>query len=236
MVTEVDRELPNIIARAQAGDVGAFGDLYSRYAGLILRYLYGRLREPESAQDMTQEVFLRVLKGIGGFEYRGEKSFLGWLYTIAGNVLIGQARRKNPISTPLDEGLEIADPHGMDAVQSVFDRVTLRQAISKLTDDQQQVLVLKFFADMTNGEIAQTIGRTEGAVKALQHRALAALQNILTETTEVRALEYGGKSELTSVARRNGASVHPLSDDVAGEVSVEVAKRSKRERGPYKGP
>jgi RNA polymerase sigma-70 factor (ECF subfamily) len=102
MVTELDLELRGIITRAKSGDVGAFGELYSRYASLILRYLYARLREQESAQDLTQEVFVRVIKGIGGFEFRGEKSFLGWLYTIAGNVLIGQARRKRAISTPLD--------------------------------------------------------------------------------------------------------------------------------------
>lgn len=179
MVTELDLELRGIITRAKSGDAGAFGELYSRYASLILRYLYARLREQESAQDLTQEVFVRVIKGIGGFEFRGEKSFLGWLYTIAGNVLIGQARRKRAISTPLDESLELVDPHGQDAVHSIFDRVALQQAITQLTEDQQQVLALKFFADMTNQEIAAALGRTEGAVKALQHRALHALQQIL---------------------------------------------------------
>ena len=75
MVTELDLELRGIITRAKSGDVGAFGELYTRYANLILRYLYARLREQESAQDLTQEVFVRVIKGIGGFEFRGEKSF-----------------------------------------------------------------------------------------------------------------------------------------------------------------
>jgi RNA polymerase sigma-70 factor (ECF subfamily) len=178
-MTESDHELPRMIARAQAGDTGAFGELYTRYAGLILRYLYVRTREQESAQDLTQEVFVRVIKGIGGFEYRGEKSFLGWLYTIAGNVLIGQARRKRAISTPLDESVEVADPRGQEAVLSVFDRVSLMGAMSQLTSDQQQVLTLRYFSDMTNQEIAATTGKTEGAVKALQHRALQALQQIL---------------------------------------------------------
>lgn len=178
-MTDSDHVLPKLIARAQAGDASAFGDLYARYAGMILRYLYVRTREQEAAQDLTQEVFVRVLKGIGGFEYRGEKSFLGWLYTIAGNVLIGQARRKRAVSTPLDDSIEVADPRGQDAVLSVFDRVSLMGAISQLTGDQQQVLTLRYFGDMTNQEIAQTTGKTEGAVKALQHRALLALQQIL---------------------------------------------------------
>lgn len=179
MVSELDLELPKVIAQAQMGDPGAFGELYGKYAGMILRYLYARVHDQEGAQDLTQEVFVRVIKGIGGFEYRGEKSFLGWLYTIANNVLIGQARRKRAISTPLDENIEVVDPRGQEAVLSIYDRVSLQQAISQLTPDQQQVLTLKFFADMTNGEIATALRRTEGAVKALQHRALHSLQQIL---------------------------------------------------------
>lgn len=189
MVTDLDLELRRIITRAQTGDASAFGELYTRYAGLILRYLYARLREQEGAQDLTQEVFVRVLKGIGGFEFRGEKSFLGWLYTIASNVLIGNSRRKRALSTPLDESLEVADPRGQDAVHSIFDRVALEQALTQLTEDQQQVLTLKFFADFTNQEIAATLGRSEGAVKALQHRALHALQQILERERESLLLD-----------------------------------------------
>jgi RNA polymerase sigma-70 factor, ECF subfamily len=226
MVTELDLELRGIITRAKSGDAGAFGELYSRYASLILRYLYARLREQESAQDMTQEVFVRVIKGIGGFEFRGEKSFLGWLYTIAGNVLIGQARRKRAISTPLDDSLELVDPRGQDAVLSIFDRVALQQAITQLTEDQQQVLALKFFADMTNQEIAAALGRTEGAVKALQHRALHALQQILErerdlvlkqESMEDRTWDNNGivvsdsiemENAVGSARRQTGSSTH----------------------------
>ena len=202
MVSESELELPKIIAQAQRGDAGAFGELYAKYAGPILRYLYVRVRDQEGAQDLTQEVFVRVIKGIGGFEYRGEKSFLGWLYTIANNVLIGQARRKRAISTPLDENIELVDPRGQDEVLSIYDRVELQQAISQLTQDQQQVLTLKFFADMTNNEIATAIGRTEGAVKALQHRALQSLQQIMVRegqeqlaTREVGAEAWSGWDE-----------------------------------------
>jgi RNA polymerase sigma-70 factor (ECF subfamily) len=196
MVSELDLELPKVIAQAQLGDPGAFGEIYAKYAGLILRYLYVRVRDQEGAQDLTQEVFVRVIKGIGGFEYRGEKSFLGWLYTIANNVLIGQARRKRAVSTPLDENMELVDPRGQDEVLSIYDRVALQQAIGQLTQDQQQVLTLKFFADMTNNEIATTIGRSEGAVKALQHRALQSLQQIMErEGHDILVVrEHGGDS------------------------------------------
>lgn len=218
MVSELDLELPKVIAQAQLGDPGAFGELYAKYAGLILRYLYARLRDQEGAQDLTQEVFVRVIKGIGGFEYRGEKSFLGWLYTIANNVLIGQARRKRAISTPLDDSIEVVDPRGQEAVLSIYDRVSLQQAISQLTQDQQQVLTLKFFADMTNNEIATTIGRTEGAVKALQHRALQSLQQILMREGRETLLskEYGASGDSWSGWDESIKTRSLESDDLPG--------------------
>lgn len=182
MVADTNVELPRIIARAQAGDVSAFGELYALYAGPVLRYLYLRTREQELAQDLTQEVFIRVIKGIGGLQYRGEKLFLGWLYTIASNVLIGQARRRRALATSLDASTtDLIDPRGQEEVASLFERMSLQHAIAQLTEDQQQVLLLKFFGDMTNQEIAAIIGKTEGAVKALQHRAIHALQQILEQ-------------------------------------------------------
>jgi len=181
MVADTNAELPALIARAQAGDAAAFGELYTRYAKYIMRYMYVRTREPELAQDLTQEVFIRVIKGIGGLQYRGEKLFLGWLYTIAGNVLVGQARRRQIAASSLDDTTEVTDPRGQDAVASLFERLSLQHAIAQLTVEQQHVLMMKFFGDMTNQEIAATIGKTEGAVKALQHRAIQALQQILEQ-------------------------------------------------------
>ncbi len=181
ITSEPESDLVRLISKAQRGDPVAFDDLYERYAQGILRYLYLRTREAESAQDLTQEVFIRVLKNIKKFEYRGEKSFLGWLYTIAGNVLIGHVRRKHGIQTPLDQNLEVVDPRGQESFASTIERIYLLNAMSQLTDDQQQVLTLKFFGDLTNQEIATVIGRTEGAVKALQHRAILSLQQIIEQ-------------------------------------------------------
>jgi len=75
----------------------------------------------------------------------------------------------------------VTDPRGQDAVASLFERLSLQHAIAQLTVEQQHVLMMKFFGDMTNQEIAATIGKTEGAVKALQHRAIQALQHILEQ-------------------------------------------------------
>jgi RNA polymerase sigma-70 factor (ECF subfamily) len=175
----VELDLQQLIARAQSGEKGAFSELYGQFAGRILRFLYAKLRDQETAQDLTQEVFIRVLNGIARFEYRDDSSFIGWIYRIATNVMIGHVRRGALAQTPLDESLGVVDPHGQDDVYAVFNRVSLAQAMRQLTPDQQQVLHLRFFADLSNAEIARQLGKTEGSIKALQHRALLALQQII---------------------------------------------------------
>lgn len=179
-------DLVNLIQRAQSNDVGAISELYDQYAGMILRYFLLRVYEHELAQDLTQEVFIKVIKGIVKFEYRDEKSFLGWLYTIASNILSSYQRRRNVPSTPLDNQEHLADGRSQHDVRAICDRVVLQQAIDQLTNDQQQVLFLRFFADMTNGEIAEALHRTEGAIKAIQYRALNSLHRILSRETNER--------------------------------------------------
>jgi RNA polymerase sigma-70 factor, ECF subfamily len=172
-------ELRALLERAQRGDAAAFSDLYGRYAGHVLRFLVARLRDHELAQDLTQEVFIRILKAIGSFKYQGERSFLSWMYAIASNVMISYIRRAKATHLSLEDELELADPQGQEAVSGIFNRVSLQQAMSKLTGDQQQVLLLRFYGDLSNAEIARQLNKTEGAVKALQHRALQTLQHII---------------------------------------------------------
>jgi RNA polymerase sigma-70 factor (ECF subfamily) len=172
-------ELRELIARAQDRDPSAISELYDRYAGLMLRYIYARVTEHELAQDLTQEVFIKVINGIERFEYRDERAFLGWLYTIAANVLHSHLRRRRLVATPFDTRDDLVDQRSQDDVRVITDRIDLQQAIEQLTHDQQRVLVLRFFADLSNSEIAGLLQRTEGAVKAIQHRALQSLQKIL---------------------------------------------------------
>lgn len=176
--------LRDTIRRAQGRDPTAISELYYHYAGLVLRYIQLRVVEPELAQDLTQEVFIKVINGIERFEYRDEKSFLGWLYTIAGNVLCSYQRRRRVVSTPFDTRDDLVDQRSQDDARAIADRVTIQQAMGQLTPDQQQVLTLRFFADMSNSEIAGLLRRTEGAVKAIQHRALQSLQKILNREVE----------------------------------------------------
>lgn len=181
-------ELRDLVGRAQSRDPGAISDIYTHYARLILRYIYLRVGERELAQDLTQEVFIKVIHGIARFEYRDEKSFLGWLYTIAANVLSSHQRRRRPRSTSLDHQDQLIDQRSQDNARIITDRVALQQAIGQLTSDQQQVLVLRFFADMSNSEIAGLLRRTEGAIKALQHRAIHSLQRIMDREFEDRQI------------------------------------------------
>lgn len=176
-------DLRDLIQRAKTRDSNAISELYARYAGAVLRFLYGRVAERELAQDLTQEVFIKIINGIERFEYRDEKSFLAWLYTIATNVLNSHQRRRRVLSTPFDTRDDLVDQRGQDD-RTITDRVALQQALGQLTRDQQQVLTLRFFADLSNSEIAGMLRRTEGAIKAIQHRALQSLHKILNREAE----------------------------------------------------
>ncbi len=184
-------DLRELVGRAKTRDPSAISELYDRYAGLLLRYIYVRVSEHELAQDLTQEVFIKVINGIERFEYRDEKAFLGWLYTIAANVLYSHQRRRRVVATPFDTRDDLIDQRSQDDARAITDRVALQQAIEQLTRDQQQVVALRFFADLSNSEIAGLLRRTEGAVKAIQHRAIQSLQKILDREAEDPALSGG---------------------------------------------
>jgi len=170
-----------LIARAQEGELAAVAEIYERHHGAIYRYVFYRVGDAPTAEDLTGTVFVRVVENIDRFVYRG-RPLLTWLYTIARNVVVDHHRRTGgPAIVPLEERLV----NGAVDVERAADRALTQQrlarALSHLTEDQRQVIVLKFMEQMTNQEAAQTMEKTVGAVKSLQHRALAALQRILAE-------------------------------------------------------
>jgi RNA polymerase sigma-70 factor, ECF subfamily len=173
-------DLPSTIARAREGNSQAIRELYDAYADPVRRYCYARLGDVEAAQDCVQEVFVCIWKGVKNFEYRGDLSFTAWLYTIANNVLVSYVRKRKRVQqVSLTPELNLTDQKSFDTARTICDRLSLRHAIEQLTPEQQQVITLKFFVGLSNLEIAEAVGRTEGAVKALQHRAINRLQQML---------------------------------------------------------
>jgi RNA polymerase sigma-70 factor (ECF subfamily) len=168
-----------LIRQAQAGDHTALTALYDRYQPLIFTYLYYRLDDQATAEELTSEVFVRMVEKIDRYQLRGQP-LLAWLYTIARNLRIDHHRQRGLAATlPLDEEIvdESDDPIGMVERRLAAD--CLRRALRYLTDDQQEVIVHKFVGNRSNAETATLMGKDEGAVKSMQHRALAALRRAI---------------------------------------------------------
>lgn len=171
-----------LIQRAQRGDADACAALYSRHHDAVYRYCYYRLGDAEMAQDLTAEVFVRMVEKLDSFRLRG-RPLLAWLYTIARN-LVTDAYRQNGRATHLP--LEAAPDLNSDDKAALMQRVERRleadclaAAMRHLTEDQRQVILLKFMENLSNEAVARMLDKTEGAVKSLQHRALNALRRAL---------------------------------------------------------
>lgn len=169
---------------ARSGDPEAIGWLYEQYFDRIYRYVSLKVGDPTEAEDITEQVFLKMIEGVGNFKWQGS-SFASWLYRIAHNQVIDIQRHnsRRPL-VPLEPMGNLLpslgkDPHDL-AEESMF-RDYLRHALGNLTDLQSQVIMLKFGAGLRNAEVAAILGRTEGAIKALQYSALKNLNKHLTE-------------------------------------------------------
>jgi RNA polymerase sigma-70 factor (ECF subfamily) len=170
-----------VLSLASQGDREAFGQLYERYVGRIYNYIYYRTGSSFDAEDLTERVFFRALRHIRNYTDRG-LPFSAWLYRIAHNLVANwhrdNSRRKE---VPLDDGL--MSPHHGELPESELlhseERERLLSVIRCLPVDRQQLLILKFVEHMSNAEIAEIMGRTEGAVKSLYHRTLLSLRDDL---------------------------------------------------------
>jgi RNA polymerase sigma-70 factor (ECF subfamily) len=180
-----DEQVTTLVSRCQQGEASATEALYDLYADRLYRYLRARVRDADAAADLTTEVFVRMIQHIGSFRLnraRPASSFSAWLYRIAANLAADQhrgSRRYEPIT--LDEGLVgPARNPGPDAIAEQRDvTARLTEAINALSEEQRLVIIAKFAEGMSNAEVASFLGKTEGAVKALQHRALGALGRLL---------------------------------------------------------
>lgn len=171
-----------LVLQAQAGNAEAFGQLYDAYMERIYRFVYFRVEDQQTAEDLTSQVFLRAWNNLDRFRLGGTP-YLAWLYTIAHNAVIDHYRTRK-VTTPLED-VRLSQPDYAEVVENDIDFAvemsSIKSAMQTLTDDQQQVLTLKFIEGMSNDEIARHLGKREGAVRALQMRGLRALAKQLEE-------------------------------------------------------
>lgn len=181
VIVSTDNE-SKLIQAAIAGDTAAISTLYERHVDAIYRYVAYRVNDPHVAEDITADVFLRALERLDQYDERGVP-FAAWLYRISHARVVDHWRAANRHPTiPLDE-LNDQEIRGDDSglAADVLQHRALREALQAITLDQQEVLVLRFMQGLSNEEISQIVNKTVGAVKALQHRGLAALARLLKE-------------------------------------------------------
>ena len=171
----------DLVARAQAGDAEAFGELYDRYVDLVYRYVYYRVGTKALTEDLVSETFLRALRRISSFTWQG-RDFAAWLITIARNLIAdhfksGKYRLEVATADMLDADRVTDGPEGevLDAITNA----SLLDAVKQLNAEQQECVVLRFLQGMSVTETALAMGKTEGAIKALQYRAVRTLGRML---------------------------------------------------------
>jgi RNA polymerase sigma-70 factor (ECF subfamily) len=183
-----------VLKAAVQGDPDAFGVLYERYVRRIYNYVYYRTGNQHDAEDLTARVFYRAIRSINNYQDRG-LPFSAWLYRIAHNLVANWHRdRSRRPEIQLDDTLPFHQPieHPEMALLITEEKERLMKIIRKLPSERQQLLILKFVEHLSNSEIGQVMGRTEGAVKSLYHRTLLSLRNDLAELVTTNLEESGG--------------------------------------------
>jgi len=168
-----------LVVQAVKGDSDAFGVLYIRYMDPIYRYIFFRIGEELEAEDLTEEVFVRAWEALPSYQI-GEYPFTSWLYRIAHNLIIDYHRkRKTEKVVDLDLYHSSGQSHE-DRLVAKQDAARLADAIQLLDDEEQQVLILRFIEGLSHREVALAIGKSEGASRIIQHRAVTALYKYLS--------------------------------------------------------
>jgi RNA polymerase sigma-70 factor (ECF subfamily) len=170
-----------LVEKAQRGDRSALEDLYLLHFDRIYSYLHMSVGSRHDAEDLTTQTFVKMLEAIGRFKWRSVP-FSAWLFRIAHNLAMDHFR-SNRRWQPDEEVLENVrgeETSAEDQALASLGETSMLELIERLSPEQRQVLTLKFVFRFSNGEAASILGKTEGAVKSLQHRALASLQRHVT--------------------------------------------------------
>jgi RNA polymerase sigma-70 factor (ECF subfamily) len=172
------RDEESLIRRAQQRDQVALTQLYEENFDRIYRYCAIKIGDRTEAEDMTQQVFLNAIKSLHTYKFKG-MPFSSWLYRIAHNQVVDYLRKKSRRATvPIDETVA-ADDDPIGQTELKLEIEELATATQKLTPAQREVISLRFAAELSVAEVARAMGKSEGAIKALQHSAIVALRRVL---------------------------------------------------------
>jgi RNA polymerase sigma-70 factor (ECF subfamily) len=169
-----------LIKQACQGSLDAYGELYILYAPGVLRFLTAHMDDPLDAEDLTEEVFFRVWQALPGYRQQGVP-FGGYLLRVARNALIDHYRRGERAKRLVleEDPIDLNQPDPAEHLSARQDRTELQRMLGRLSDEHRMVLSLRFIAGLTHEETARTMQRSSGAVRVLQHRALAALRKMM---------------------------------------------------------
>lgn len=173
------------VDQARLGSQQALADLYDWYMPRVYRYVLARVGSVHEAEDLTEEIFLKMLSGIGDFRWKAVP-FSAWLFRIAHNEVVSHFRRRHNRNRqgPLFEGI-VDDRQDLEAMTE--HRLTVEdvtRAASSLPEAQREVIALRFAVGLSIAETALALGKREGNIKALQHKAVARLQKLLGARVE----------------------------------------------------
>ena len=169
----------SLVRRAQQRDQQAFTELYEEYFDKIFRYVALRIGNKMEAEDITQQVFVNALRSISSFRWKGIP-FSAWLFRIAHNQVVDYLRKKPKTATvPVDESRTSSSDNPQLLVEQNLDIEQLLSATRRLTEAQREVISLRFTTELPIAQVAKIMGKSQGAIKALQHSAIVALRKAL---------------------------------------------------------
>jgi RNA polymerase sigma-70 factor (ECF subfamily) len=174
------KNLTELVRSAKKGNKNSFSELYEYYITPIFRFVYFRVRSRVDAEDLTQNIFLKVWNHLSDYE-QGKDPFSSWLYAIARNTVIDFWRKKKDwnISELGENTIKSKEEPIDDLIEKEEDLRILRKTIELLTDEQQEVVILKFIDGLLNKEISKIIGKKEDAIRQLQSRAIRILKEYI---------------------------------------------------------
>jgi RNA polymerase sigma-70 factor (TIGR02952 family) len=172
-----------LVRQAQAGDAEAFGELYDNYVTMVHRYVYHRVGDRATAEDVTSETFVRALRRIDSLSFQG-RDVGAWLVTIARNIVLDHvksSRYRLEVATADMRDADRATDGPEDAVVAHLTNRELLACVQQLGSEQQECIVLRFIHGLSVSETAAIMGKKDGAIKALQHRAVRRLAGLVPE-------------------------------------------------------